>query len=278
MEVASLAECLFFNTIRVDTEDNEGATGSGTSFAFNHWYKGKNYPFLVTNKHVVKDAEKGGLTFIKKNGDGAPALGEGHRLNFRDFKSAWFNHPSDDIDVCVTPLFPLISNMQKHGVEIFYKAISTEHIPNENQIKDLDAYEEVVFVGYPNGIWDKANLLPIMRKGTTATPFSVDYEGEKKFLIDASVFGGSSGSPVFIYNSGTYGTKSGEAMMGTKFYFIGVVASVYFKTNAKEVVELPVPTSTKSLAVYEEMIDLGVVFKADAVRETIEFAIESQER
>lgn len=75
-------------------------------------------------------------------------------------------------------------------------------IPNEEQIKQMDAIEPITFIGYPNGIWDSTNLLPVARRGTTASPIEVDFEGSPRFLIDASVFGGSSGSPVFILNQG----------------------------------------------------------------------------
>jgi hypothetical protein len=35
--------------------------------------------------------------------------------------------------------------------------------PNEETLKGLDAVEEVLFIGYPYGIWDARNLLPIVR-------------------------------------------------------------------------------------------------------------------
>jgi len=140
----------------------------------------------------------------------------------------------------------------------------------------IDAIEDIVFIGYPNGIWDSKNFTPIARKGTTATPLNIDYEGQKKFLIDASVFGGSSGSPVFIYNSGVYATKNGPAMTGTKIYFIGVVASVYHKNEFNEIVSIPIPTDNKPMAIGKQMIDLGVVFKSNTIIEVIEQFVNKQ--
>lgn len=58
--------------------------------------------------------------------------------------------------------------------------------------------------------------------------------------------------------------------MGTKFFFVGVVAAVYFKTAANDIVSLPIPTRTKDVAIDKEMIDLGIVFKAETVIEAIE--------
>ena len=65
------------------------------------------------------------------------------------------------------------------------------------ELEQLEAIEEVVLIGYPAGIRDPAHLTPIARKGITATPPAWDYGGRPTFLVDASVFHGSSGSPVF---------------------------------------------------------------------------------
>lgn len=64
-------------------------------------------------------------------------------------------------------------------------------------------------IGYPNGLWDSQNNLPIIRRGITATSVKKDYNGKKEFLIDAAVFPGSSGSPVFIFNEGSYSVPGG---------------------------------------------------------------------
>jgi hypothetical protein len=272
MEVTSLAENLFFTTVRIDTLTKDGGTGSGTGFLFTHKYKDQDFPFVVTNKHVIAGALKGGITFIRGDAN-KPKLGESFRIDFDSFETHWHGHPDADTDITVTPLVPLVNFMKNQGVDVFFRSITTENIPNAEQEKTLDAIEEIVFVGYPNGIWDSKNFTPIARKGTTATPLIIDYEGKNKFLIDASVFGGSSGSPVFIYQSGVYATKNGPATAGTKFFFIGVVAAVYFKTATNDIISLPIPTHTKDVAIDKEMIDLGIVFKAKTVLEAIEAAI-----
>ncbi len=277
METESIAEQLFFTTIRIETIDSSGNTGSGTGFVFVHSFKGENYPFIVTNKHVIKGALKGSLTFIKKVDD-SPKLGDAFRLDIDHFENIWFGHNDPDIDIAITALVPLEKHIKELGVEIYYRNISTELIPNEEALKEIDALEDVVFIGYPNGIWDSKNFTPIMRKGTTATPITIDFEGERKFLIDASVFGGSSGSPVFIYNSGVYTTKGGPAKAGTRIHFIGVVAAVYHRNEVNEIVVVPIPTDDKHVSVGKDMIDLGIVYKADTVPEAIEQFVDEQKR
>jgi hypothetical protein len=137
----------------------------------------------------------------------------------------------------------------------------------------LDAIEDVVFIGYPNGMWDTLNNLPIVRRGTTATPAAVDFEGHPHFLIDASVFPGSSGSPVFLYNTGMYAQKDGGTVVGSRLHFLGAVSSVYFREYDGSIESRPVPTAESPVAVVREMLDLGVVIKARAITETIDHLI-----
>ncbi|WP_080972963.1 trypsin-like peptidase domain-containing protein [Aeromonas hydrophila] len=278
MEVKTISESILFATVRIDTVDVAGNRGSGTGFIFSHNYKEQNFLSIVTNKHVVNGAVKGGITFIKRE-DEQPKLGHSFRIDFDEFEKLWDGHPNENIDVAVTPLVPLLDFMkQAHNVDVFFKFISSESIPSTTDIAEIDALEEVVFVGYPNGIWDSKNHTPIIRKGTTATPYALDFEGAPKFIIDASVFGGSSGSPLFLYNSGTYTRKDGGTVVGSRFFFLGVVAAVFFKSSVNEIISLPIPTHSKNVVVDQEMIDLGVVYKANTVVEAIEFAIEKSQQ
>ena len=70
--------------------------------------------------------------------------------------------------------------------------------PNPNQ---LNALEDIIFVGYPEGIIDQLNIVPLFRKGSTATPYFLDFESLPVFLIDATALPGSSGSPVFLVDN-----------------------------------------------------------------------------
>ncbi|EKM31863.1 hypothetical protein VCHENC02_2539, partial [Vibrio harveyi] len=50
-------------------------------------------------------------------------------------------------------------------------------------------------------------------------------------------------------------------MVGSRFFFLGVVAAVFFKRSVNDIVSLPIPTSSKHVVVDQEMIDLGIVYK-----------------
>lgn len=270
MQVDSIAEQLFFTTVRVDTISQNGMSGSGTAFFFSYKRGEINYPFVVTNKHVVIGMREGALSFLQRQ-EQTPQLGQGFRLRIDDWENAWFGHPSPDIDIAICPFAPLEAHIkQQYGIDLFYRNVSDEMIPTDEQAANLDALESVTFIGYPNGIWDSKNLLPIARRGMTASPISVDFENTPRFLIDASVFGGSSGSPVFLLNQGVYSDKAGNTTIGSRLLFIGVIAAVFFRTQFNQIVAVPIPTQVQPMAQQQEMIDLGIVFKARTVVETIE--------
>ena len=271
MEVKTFAEELFFTTVRIETLNLKSGLGSGTGFFYLHERNGKNYSFLVTNKHVVEDVIKGKITFFKKL-NGKPTLGDVVSIDAMNFGNLWFGHENDKVDIAVLPFSSMEKQIkEKLGFDIFNRNIPASMLTTKEAFKiDIDALEELVFVGYPSGIWDSKNYLPIMRKGSTATPLYVDFEGEKKFLMDASVFPGSSGSPVFIYNKGVYAAKDNKPKVGNRMFFVGIIASVYQRTDLNEIIVKSVPTTNQPFAINKQMIDLGVVFKAELIPEAIE--------
>lgn len=266
MQANTLAEQLFFTTTRIVTFYENGDNGYGTGFFFRYESQGKEQIFLVTNKHVVKGSTRGEFTFFR-NVDGEFALGVTTNLivNEAEWSQIWFGHPDSDVDIAICLLEPLIE-----GVGVYLRTVDSCRIPDAELIQELDALEPIVFVGYPSGIWDSKNGLPVIRQGFTASPVSVDFEKSPKFLIDASVFQGSSGSPVFILNKGPWQNRQGELVGGDRFYFVGVIAAVYSRTHLNEIVPIAIPTVVKPMAKQEERINLGIVFKSRTVIEAIE--------
>ena len=146
---------------------------------------------------------------------------------------------------------------------------------SDEQVSELDALEEILFVGYPSGIYDAKNLMPILRRGTTATPPQLDYGGAKVFLVDASVFPGSSGSPVLICNQGSYGTRQG-IVIGTRVLFLGVIAQVVIQEEEGTIQIVAAPSSLTPVVRTRQMIDLGIVYKAVTVVETVQEVLRRQ--
>lgn len=264
MEINSITKKLLFNTVRVDTVLEDGSEGSGTAFVVAHSHPRGAHSFIVTNRHLVDGVRRGGLVFTQKR-NGQPALGSRFQLNIEDFPHAWFMHPDPEVDLAIVPMRPLEQAARAQGVELYYHVIDSRLVPDAATLRALDALEEVIFIGYPSGVWDEVNLMPILRRGTTATPIALDFEGRPEFLIDAAVYPGSSGSPVFIYQPETL--RPGGSR---KILFAGVVAAVFFREEANRLVAAPVPANNNTLVMGSEMIDLGLVIKAQAVIEVIE--------
>lgn len=71
-------------------------------------------------------------------------------------------------------------------------------------------------------------------------------------MIDAGVFLGSSGSPVFIYNQGTYPVKDGIAL-GSRLIFVGVLSQTMLRDNATGKAYLNLGKVINSRAMYREL-------------------------
>ncbi len=266
MDTNSISKKLLFNTVRVDTVLEDGSEGSGTAFVIAHAHKRGTHNFIVTNRHLIENVRSGGLVFTQKR-QGKPALGQRFQINIEDFPHAWFPHPDPEIDLAIIPIRPLEQAAREQGVELYYHGIDSRLAPDAGVLHALDALEEILFVGYPSGVWDQVNLMPIMRRGTTATPMALDFEGRPEFLIDAAVYPGSSGSPVFVYQPDL--TRRIQSV-GRKFIFAGVIAAVFFREEENQLVPAPVPANQGGTFIGSEMIDLGLVIKAQAVIDAIE--------
>lgn len=86
---------------------------------------------------------------------------------------------------------------------------------------DFMLAQDIVMVGYPQGIYDDVNNKPVLRKGITSSPIKLDFKGKPHFLIDISCHHGSSGSPVFIVDKGVYLEKN-AILPGPRLLFLGI--------------------------------------------------------
>ena len=269
MHVETGAEQLFFVTTLVRATFADGSKAVGTAFVYVLGTNEGNVHLLVTNKHVLRDATDVVLQFTRSR-DGEPALGEAVHARFAPFNPAtWFGHPAPTVDVGVMPLGPAINQLIAAGNEPFYRALPESFVPDDATLKELDALERVIFIGYPAGLYDSANLTPIARQGLTATPIALDYRGLPAFLIDAAVIAGSSGSPVFLFDRGMIVDRRGNVTIGSRTYLLGVLAAVHTDEVEAEVAE----AADRLVARFRQAIGLGIVFKASTINECVDLVL-----
>lgn len=261
----SISEQLTYATIRIEAiNTQEGTISTGTGYFF-HFLENtetnKHVPVIITNKHVIKNAQKGRLIFVTADNNGAPLDQKHHIFNINDFESAWIPHPDENVDLCIMPIASIIELVKKqNNIRLFYIPLNTSLLPTSSQISDFSALEEVIMIGYPNGIWDSLNNKPIIRKGITATHPSRDYCGKKEFLIDMACFPGSSGSPVFLFNEGGYKDKNGNMHLGAhRILLLGTLYAgpQHTVTGNIEIV----PIANKAIATSLIPNNLGYVIK-----------------
>ena len=211
-----------YATTKLIVGNKQGETSLGTGFFFSFdMPEDKLILLLVTNKHIAKDWLSLKFRLNKADENGNPLLGDAVEFTLtNDGTQDWIEHP--DVDLCVFPVWDKMGPIIEGGTMLCYREITKEFIPNATNINIISSIEDILMVGYPDGMADDAHNLPIVRRGITATDYKIDYEGRREFLIDAAIFKGSSGSPIFICDIGSYNNADGELCLGNRVLFLGV--------------------------------------------------------
>ena len=262
----SASEQLAFTTVRIQCETSSGSISTGTGWFFSFKFgDGKQVPIIITNHHVIEGSSKGIFQLTRANPDGTPQIGKFENIVIDNFEKNWFHHPKKEVDLCFMPIAPLFHEANKQGISFFYRHIDENLLPSEQLLSDLTALEEILMIGYPVGLWDSVNNMPIFRKGITATHPNLNYEGREEFLIDAACYPGSSGLPVFLYNMGNYASRDGGTVIGTRIALLGILyAGPQFSVEG-EIKVLPIPTQMKPVPISRIPINLGIVIKAKQI-------------
>lgn len=259
---------LAHSTVRIECDLANGKTATGTGFFYSLNKQGDQHvPVIVTNKHVVKDATNGRFVMTLRGTDGGPAVGQHRGFVLDNFSARWTAHPDASVDLCAMPIAPLVRLAESQGVNLFYVTLDQSIIPSDEDISDMLGSEQVTMVGYPNGLWDRVNNLPIFRRGILATSITRDWNGRKEFLIDAACFPGSSGSPVLLFDIGGFQSKKGMHLGASRIKLLGVLYAGPQQTVQGEIVIETVPTGQKPVALSGIPINLGVIIKSERLRD-----------
>lgn len=263
MKTMSLSEKLTYSTVLIQCTYTDGSNGSGTGFIINICKKENTcIPVIITNNHVVENSIRTTFQFCMANDKGEPIDTEAQKIIYDG--NAWIHHPDSSVDLCCLLLAEALTELKKSNTEVFYIPLETNLIPSHDNLAELSAMEDVVMVGYPIGLSDTYNHKPIIRRGITSSHPKKDYQGKKETLLDMACYPGSSGSPVFILNQGSYTVPTG-IVMGSRIHLLGVLYGGH-EFNAQGVLHfanlpnVPVPVTCIP-------INLGIMIKAERVLE-----------
>lgn len=265
----SIVEQLLHTTVRLECVLPNGIISTGTGFFFSFPIEGgKHIPLIVTNKHVIEGSLTGTFVLTKKDEGGDPIIGSYERLELSNFEGLWIKHPDPNIDLAVFPIAPLLEHAERSGMNIFVLPLSDALIPSQAVLEDLNGIEDITMIGYPNGIWDMRNNMPIVRKGITATSLKYDYNGLPIFVIDCACFPGSSGSPVLILNQGGYTDSKGNTHLGAgRVLLIGVLFAGPQHVAEGEIKTIDVPLQHIPISLSKIPNNLGFVVKAQKIND-----------
>lgn len=258
MNLQDINTQIIFTTVPIWVEDAHGNVSTGTGFFYQKKVDdNQTIPFIVTNAHVVENAKKGLISLMKRNGD-KPSMNDKVTVEFSGEELTKYLDKENDL--AIFPIGPALNQLSAKGVEIFFRSLDPSLLPDEKTISELSAIEDVTFVGYPSGLYDRKNNTPIVRKGITASPVWNDFDGHKRFLIDAGVYPGSSGSPVLIINNGSY-SHQGGITVGTRVLFIGIISSTMQRNEETSKVYLGLGQVIKSQMLKEFVDKITVEIK-----------------
>ena len=256
------SEQMMYCTVRIVGRTVAGGL-TGTGFLFTFPNGDQHVPVLITNKHVVDNTVHLEIRVHTRSGEAGPPDGNVDLELPPGQSGAWVRHDDPDADLCGLPILPILNKAKPTP---FFRSLDPSLIPSKGQLVALDAMENVVMVGYPNGLWDEINNFPILRRGVTASHPAVDFDGKPVSIIDIAAFPGSSGSPVFLYNKSGYSDKMGNLTIGSdQLYFLGVLfAGPTIRSDGKiEIREAP--TAFEAIPMINMMMNLGYIIKANSI-------------
>jgi hypothetical protein len=258
------AERLMHTTVRLECILGDGRVSTGTGFFFSYPLDDeRSIPVIVTNMHVIEGSQTGTFVLTARDESGEPILGSYEAIRQDNFEAGWLKHPNSGVDLAVFPIAPLLNAAELAGKKVFFLPLDESLIPSDEVLATLGGIEDITMIGYPNGIWDIRNNMPIVRRGITATNPKNDYNGLPLFVIDCACFPGSSGSPVLIFNQGGYTDAQGNTHLGaTRVILLGVLFAGPQHVAEGEIQTIDVPLQQITISMSRIPNNLGFVVKA----------------
>lgn len=261
------SEKIIHSVVQISTLDNNlNTTGLATGFILAFMESDtSSVPVLVTNRHVLEDASYVNVVFTTAKSDGSPDIGRTVSATIDASNSIM--HPDETVDLAVLPIAAALSSLIDSGSRPFYAYLKTELIPSADEWNRMDAVERVIMAGYPKGIRDTVNNLPIVRRGITATPPKYDFMGTPEFLVDMPCFEGCSGSPVFLLDESVHvSNHDGRVTIGSpRVFLLGIQHAIPLAQATGTLEVLPSDAQVDVKPVVPLYLNIGYIIKSSAL-------------
>lgn len=236
----------------------------GTGVLFGHPDTSNHNVFLVTAKHIFFEPEKN--WFPEKLrirfswfADKSVFENFGSEILLKNKKNEiyWRPHQNNSVDLAILQLNISIEEAGRSTVT----TVRLENLATENETFEG---ANILLFGYPGAVgvnyWSK----PLVRQGIISY-VDVKEFGKKPILIDAMVFPGNSGGPVFTIPTGM--TRDGSMRIGGRSAFLGIVSKAVRQFLEVEKVKVH-PDSTKYKTF--DYMGIGIIEPANRVKELLE--------
>jgi hypothetical protein len=263
------------SVIYLQGRQNDTLEYSGTGFfvrKVNKIDSTKTKIFLITNVHLIPLNNKlygDSLTLrVYRNKNSKKIL---DNIVIPIKPNIKFNNKGADIAVIdITSIWQRFKITSSY---IDYKYLATDSIL---KAWDFNIGDEISILGFPNSIYDENNTTPVLRRGVISTNLYTGYHFNKGyqqyygapkylegFLLDASLFPGSSGSLVLYFPQKLPLPKNMPVMN------IGKIDWKYRK-SPRILGIISGSLIMNDFDVYPTRIDLGITYSYRAIKETID--------
>ena len=226
----SLADILSYSTVQIKNVEGQRVVSAGTGFFYEIRYKGFWIPIIISNRHVVEGVKESLFVFTLAENDRPLSAHINFKLLYNTVN--WIFHPDPQVDLAALPILPILNIMHQKKMKPYLAYLNFSHIPSETDFSGICQLDDVIMIGYPSMLRDEANNQPIFRKGSIATNPNKGFNGNREFLIDMAVYGGSSGSPVLLASDGPYVNRTSNSFVsnGVRLNLLGVNKAVHLTT------------------------------------------------
>ena len=262
-------EQIMYSAIRIIVPLSSETWSTGTGFFFNFFVDGdRAISTIITNRHVIASGDTVNLTFNQDNGSGSPIIGKTITYTITDLPMRLILHPSADLAVIF--IGDIINKLRIEGRPPYMIFLTRDLIPEEKALNSLTPTEAVLTVGFPGQVWDSTHNLPLFHRGYTATPPYIDFNGRPEFMVDFTTWPGASGSPMFLFEEGSWFDRNGggPTLGGIRANLLGVVYGVTQQNLEGDIVVVEAPTKITKTPLKAEVLsptNLGACIRSTVI-------------